>query len=484
MIHPVILCGGSGTRLWPASRKAYPKQFAPLIGDDSLYQMTLRRLSGEGFAAPLIMTGNVFRFMAREQAIDIGLSDARIVIEPAARDTAPAILTAALLLEETPDAMMLIAPSDHVIGDIPAFLETVAAAKAAAESGALVTFGITPDRPETGYGYLELPDKPEGSAAVRLKSFCEKPDAETAQNMLDAGNYLWNGGIFLFRVSDILTAFEKHAPDLVAPCRGAIATGSNDLSFFRLGSEAYACAEAISFDYAIMEKAETVMAVPMSSAWSDLGSWEALWQVQGPDADGMATHGAVTALDCTNSYLRSEEDNVQLVGLGLNNIVAVAMRDAVLVADKSRSQDVKAIVSELRSQKIAQADDYPRFHRPWGWYETLCLDARFQVKRIMVRPGGVLSLQSHHHRSEHWIVVAGTAEVTIGDEVKLVCENQSVYIPLGAIHLSFPHLVLSCEPCAHVSVQVDRKDGGDHTTFRSLHDLKCFDPSPAADRHI
>lgn len=434
MIHPVILCGGSGTRLWPASRKAYPKQFAPLIGEESLYQMTLRRLTGPEFAAPLIMTGDDFRFMATEQAAEIGLSDARIVIEPAARDTAPAILTAALLLEQTPDAMMLVAPSDHVIGDVPAFLKTIAVAADAARTGALVTFGITPDRPETGYGYLELPNTPDGVTAIKLNSFREKPDAETAQKMVDAGNYLWNGGIFLFRVSDIIAAFEKHAADLVAPCRAAIAEGADDLSFFRLGAAAYGRAKAISFDYAIMEKADDVMAVPMSSAWSDLGSWEALWQAQSPDENGLATHGAVTALDCTDSYLRSEEDNVQLVGLGLNNIVAVAMRDAVLVADKSRSQDVKAIVSALRAKKVTQADDYPRFHRPWGWYETLCIDTRFQVKRIMVKPGGVLSLQSHHHRSEHWIVVAGTAEVTIGEDVKLVTENQGVYIPLGAVH--------------------------------------------------
>lgn len=434
MIHPVILCGGSGTRLWPASRKAYPKQFAPLVGQDSLYQMTLRRLSGEGFTAPLIMTGDDFRFMAMEQAADIGLSDARVVIEPEARDTAPAILTAALLLEQSPDAMMLVAPSDHVIGDIPAFLESVAAGKTAAETGALVTFGITPDRPETGYGYLELPGTPEGTQAVELESFREKPDAETAAQMLAAGNYLWNGGIFLFRVRDIIAAFETHAPELIDPCRAAISEGSEDLGFFRLGAEGYAGAKAISFDYAIMEKVDRVMAVPMDCQWSDLGSWESLWQAQGPDAEGNAVVGTAVALECEGSYLRSEEANMQLVGLGLKDVVAVAMRDAVLVADKSRAQDVKAVVSALRKAGVAQADDYPRFHRPWGWYETLCLDTRFQVKRIMVKPGGVLSLQSHHHRSEHWIVVAGTAEVTIGEEVKLVTENQGVYIPLGTVH--------------------------------------------------
>jgi len=434
MIFPVILCGGSGTRLWPTSRKSYPKQFAPLMGELSLYQMTLSRLSGDMFAAPLIMTGDDFRFMATEQAADIGLTDARVVIEPSGRDTAPAILTAALLLKDTPDALMLVAPSDHVIGDIPLFLQSVKAATAAAQSGALVTFGVAPDRPETGYGYLELSTTPQGADAVKLTSFCEKPDLNTAQKMLNAGNYLWNGGIFLFRVADILAAFKKHAEMLMAPCQNAIADGQEDLSFFRLGAEAYAEATSISFDYAIMEKAENVTAVPMLSTWSDLGSWEAIWQITGSDESGVTTSGQVTALDCSNTYLRSEEENVHLVGLGLDNIIAVAMRDAVLVADKSRSQDVKAVVSELRRQNIAQADDYPRFHRPWGWYETLCLDARFQVKRIMVKPGGVLSLQSHHHRSEHWIVVAGTAEVTIGEDVKLVTENQGVYIPLGAVH--------------------------------------------------
>lgn len=434
MIHPVILCGGSGTRLWPVSRKAYPKQFAPLIGDESLYQMTLRRLSGPGFAAPVIMTGDDFRFMAMEQAAAIGLSDARVFIEPMARDTAPAILTAALVLKVQPDAVMLVAPSDHVIADPDAFVRCVNIAAQAAEGGALVTFGVTPDRPETGYGYLELSETPNGSDAIALKSFREKPDAATAQDMIDAGNYLWNAGIFLFRVSDILAAFKEHTPDLIVACDTALAKSKEDLGFCRLDSDSYAGATAISFDYAIMEKAKKVMTVPMQSAWSDLGSWDSLWQAEVPDENGIATHGSVTTIDCTNSYLRSEDPNIQLVGLGLDNIVAVAMRDAILVADKSRGQDVKAVVSALRAKSVAQADDYPRFHRPWGWYETLCLDSRFQVKRIMVKPGGVLSLQSHHHRSEHWIVVAGTAEVTIGEEVKLVTENQGVYIPLGTVH--------------------------------------------------
>lgn len=434
MIIPVILCGGSGTRLWPASRKAYPKQFTKLIGDESLYQMTLRRFTGPDFAAPLIMTGDDFRFMASEQASSIGLNDARVVIEPQARDTAPAILTAALMLKDTPDAVMLVAPSDHVIADLEAFQNAIRKGADHAKDGTLVTFGIAPTRPETGYGYLELDGTPQNGTPLPLKSFREKPDLATAEKMLAEGNYLWNGGLFMFRVKDVLDAFNTHAVNLVAPCTDAIAHGEKDLGFLRLSPDHYGAADAISFDYAIMEKVEKVTAVPFDGGWSDLGSWDALWQTLGPDDDGMVTHGNVTSIDSTGSYLRSEDENIRLVGLGLTDIVAVAMRDAVLVADKSRAQDVKAVVGALRAAQAPQADDYPRFHRPWGWYETLCLGSRFQVKRIMVKPGGVLSLQSHMHRSEHWVVVEGTAEVTIGEETKLVTENQGVYIPLGAVH--------------------------------------------------
>lgn len=433
-IHPVILCGGSGTRLWPVSRKAYPKQFAALIGADSLYQMTLNRFTRPGYGAPLVMTGDAFRFLATDQAQATGLSDARVVVEPVGRDTAPAILTAALMLEEDPDALMLVAPSDHVIGDVAAFHGAVAEGVKAALTGAFVTFGVVPTRPETGYGYLELDGASDAGAAVALKSFREKPDLATAEQMLAQGGYLWNGGIFLMRVRELIAAFDTHAPQMITACRKAIAQGAEDLDFFRLDDAAYGAAEKISFDYAIMEKAEHVMAVPLDCDWSDLGAWDALWQTAGPDAAGNATAGPATALDCRDSYLRSEDDTIQLVGLGLEGVVAVAMRDAVLVADKSRAQDVKGVVDRLRRAQVAQADDYPRFHRPWGWYETLCLGARFQVKRIMVKPGGVLSLQSHHHRSEHWVVVSGTAEVTVHQDTRLLTENESVYIPLGAVH--------------------------------------------------
>ena len=437
MIHPVILCGGSGTRLWPSSRQAYPKQFSPLLGEDSLYQTTLRRFSGADFAAPLVMTGDAFRFHATQQAQAIGLTDARVVVEPVARDTAPAILVAALLLEDEPDAQMLVSPSDHVVADVPALLAAIReGARAAAADGALVTFGVVPDRPETGYGYLELASDFEAvpPRAHRLENFREKPDAETAKGFLATGRHLWNAGLFLFRVRDVIAAFARHAPDLVGPCREAVRSAVEDLGFLRLDEAAYAQAEAISFDYAVMEKVQTAVAVPVDCGWSDLGSWDALWQAVGPDAAGLVTQGEATAIDCRDSFLRSEEEGLRLVGLGLDGIVAVAMRDAVLVARKDRSQDLKAVVAALRQAKVAQADDYPRFHRPWGWYETLCLGRRFQVKRIMVRPGGVLSLQSHVHRSEHWVVVEGTAEVTVGEDKKLISENESVYIPLGSVH--------------------------------------------------
>lgn len=432
-LHPVILCGGSGTRLWPASRKTFPKQFAPLLGQNSLYQGTLQRFSDGNYAAPMIMTGEDFRFMAVEQANALGLDDARVVVEPVGRDTAAAILAAALMLESNPNDLMLVAPSDHVMTDTPAFHRAVEAGRAAAEDGALVTFGVTPNRPETGFGYLQLAGRPEGVTATTITKFTEKPDLETAKSMLDAGHYLWNAGVFMGKVKDFIAAFETHAPDLIPPVRNAVDKVQSDLDFCRLDEASFADARAVSIDYAIMENAEWVVAVPLDCGWSDLGSWDALWDITKTD-DSNAIIGDAMAINCEGTYLRSDDPGMTLVGLGLKDTVAVAMRDAVLVADKSKAQEVKGVVEMLRKADKAQADDYPRFHRPWGWYETLCLDTRFQVKRIMVKPGGVLSLQSHRHRSEHWIVVAGTAEVTIGEDVQLVTENQGVYIPLGAKH--------------------------------------------------
>ena len=436
MIVPVILCGGSGTRLWPISRKSYPKQFAPLLGKESLFQASLRRLQGREFGAPMILTNADFRFLATDQLAEIGLEDARILIEPVGRNTAPAILIAALSLRETPEALMLVAPSDHIISDEAGFVAAVLEGAKAAKSGKLVTFGIKPDRAETGYGYLELPSPLVSNAPKvhELVKFVEKPGASDAVKMLESGRYLWNAGIFLFRVKDILAAFEMHAPFLMQPCKDALAKGSNDLNFFRLDEVSYAACNDISIDYAVMEKAADLAVVPYAGGWNDLGSWDALWRASGPDGDGVVTQGNALALDCENVLLRSEEDNLHIVGLGLKNITAIAMRDAVLVADMGSSQRVKEIVDLLKKAKVPQAVDYPRFHRPWGWYETLSLGQRFQVKRIMVKPGGRLSLQSHVHRAEHWVVVEGTAKITVDKEVKLLTENQSVYIPLGAVH--------------------------------------------------
>ncbi|MCX8955283.1 mannose-1-phosphate guanylyltransferase/mannose-6-phosphate isomerase, partial [Ruegeria sp. NA] len=310
----------------------------------------------------------------------------------------------------------------------------VAAGISAARTGQLVTFGITPDRPETGYGYLKLAGAPEGTAPVKLDSFVEKPDVITATAMLADGKHLWNGGIFLFRACDIITAFETHAPTLMSPVRAACEAAKTDLGFLRLDPEAWKQAEDISIDYAVMEKADNLSVVPFSAGWSDLGDWSSVWREAGPDDNGVVASGSATAIECSDTLLRSEVGNLEVVGIGLKDIIAVATSDAVLVADKSRAQDVKKAVEALKVKGANQATIFPKDYRPWGWFESLVVGGRFQVKRIHVHPGAALSLQSHHHRSEHWIVVEGTAKVTVDDEVKLVTENQSVYIPLGAVH--------------------------------------------------
>ena len=439
-ITPVLLCGGSGTRLWPLSRKSFPKQFTALQNEETLFQASARRVSGQAgdvsFAAPLIVTGSDFRFIVTEQLTEAGIDPGPVLIEPNGRNTAPAVLAAALHVHaEDPDAVLLVAPSDHVIPDTAAFHAAVSSGLKAVRRGQMVTFGITPDRPETGYGYLELSSAPQpDGAAVALSRFVEKPGADAARAMLDAGTFLWNAGIFLFSARDILDAYRTHAPALVSPVQEAVARAKADLGFLRLDPEAWDQVEDISVDYAVMEKAENLSVVPFSAAWSDLGSWEAVHRESPQDAAGVACSPHAHAIDCTNSLLRSESPDIELVGIGLDNIVAIATTDAVLVAHASRSQDVKTAVSLLKTQGLRQATSFPRDHRPWGHFETLALADRFQVKRIVVKPGAALSLQSHVHRSEHWIVVSGTARVTVGEDVRLVTENQSVYIPLGTVH--------------------------------------------------
>ncbi len=441
MITPVLLCGGSGTRLWPLSRKSFPKQFSKLTGEESLFQASILRFSGPAFGAPLIVTADDFRFIVREQLVHAGCAPAAIMIEPEGRDTAPAVLAAALhLLDSDPDALMLVAPSDHVIPDADLFQQAVAAALPAAEAGQLVTFGIAPDRPETAYGYLEV-DAPSvldgivttGTGCLPVRRFIEKPNAERAEELLAEGRYLWNAGIFLFRASAILKAFETHAPNMIPPARQAVEGSVRDLGFTRLAAEPWGRVPATSIDYAIMERSDNIAVMPYGGRWSDLGDWASVWhETAGPD--GVALSGPASAIGCAGTLLRSESPGQKIVGIGLDDIVAVAMPDAVLVAHRSRAQEVKAAVTALRKEGATQADVFPRDHRPWGWFEVLATGTRFQVKRIVVHPGAALSLQSHHHRSEHWIVVQGTAKVTVDAEVKLVTENQSVYIPLGAVH--------------------------------------------------
>ena len=439
-ITPVILCGGSGTRLWPLSRASYPKQFGRVLGERSLFQEAVARLPETAFAKPVIVTTAEFRFIVTEQLGAIGRAPGAVLIEPEGRNTAPAILAAALTIAETaPDGLMLVCPSDHAIADAEAFRSAVAAGAEEAAGGRLVTFGVRPSRAETGYGYLELGEAfgeglGDSPAPLPLRRFVEKPGPAAAEAMVAGGRHLWNSGIFLFSVRATLAAFAEHQPALLDAVRAAVAGATPDLAFLRLAPEPWGRAESISIDYAIMERAADLAVVPLSGGWSDLGAWDAIAREMGPDPAGVALSGEAYAIDCANTLLRAESGEQALVGIGLKNIVAVAMRDAVLVADLRDGQRVKEAVELLKARGAPQATEFPRCHRPWGWYETLALGPRFQVKRIMVHPGGRLSLQSHVHRAEHWVVVAGTARVPVGETARLLAENESVYVPLGAVH--------------------------------------------------
>jgi len=438
LIWPVILCGGAGTRLWPASRKSFPKQFVQLIGQSSLFQRAAKLICEEGFASPTVVTAEPFRFVVRDQLEGICKQAGTILLEPEGRNTAPAVLAAALALRaQAADAVMLVLPSDHLIPDSAAFRQAVWQALPAAKAKRLVTFGINPSRPETGYGYLELEEASTLDIVTgpqQLVRFVEKPDETTAIEMLATGRYLWNAGIFLFRADTIIEAFERYAPETLAAVSDAFANATMDLGFTRLDHISWLKAPSVSIDYAIMEKHDALTVMPYAAGWSDLGDWQSVWRESAPDQDGNVCSGGATAIECRGSLLRSENPGVEIVGVRLEDMVVIATGDAVLITPKRASQQVGKAVAALKEKGATQAEANVRELRPWGWFESLAHGDRFQVKRIIVKPGASMSLQSHHHRSEHWIIVAGTAKITVADQVHLLTENQSIYVPLGAKH--------------------------------------------------
>ncbi|MCA0197268.1 MAG: mannose-1-phosphate guanylyltransferase/mannose-6-phosphate isomerase [Proteobacteria bacterium] len=431
---PVILSGGSGTRLWPLSREAYPKQFLPLAGEDTMLQATWQRVAALASGAPLVVANEEHRFMVAEQLRQAGCVPAAILLEPTGRNTAPAIAVAALqATAEGADPLLLVLPSDHVVADPAAFRAAVARAVPAAEAGRLVTFGIVPTGPETGYGYIKaIAGQGAQAAALKVDRFVEKPDAATAAQYVASGEYFWNSGMFLFRASCYLAELERHAPAMLTACRAAFAGASRDADFVRLDKATFAACPSDSIDYAVMEKTAEAAVLPIAVGWNDVGSWSALWEVAEQDGDGNAHHGDVLALDCRNTLAWADRRLVAMIGL--RDVVVVDSDDSLLVAHKDHVQDVKTVVARLKASERPEPTFHRKVYRPWGAYDSIDMGERFQVKRITVNPGAALSLQMHHHRAEHWIVVSGTAEVTRGDEILLLSENQSTYIPLGVTH--------------------------------------------------
>jgi mannose-1-phosphate guanylyltransferase len=437
---PVILCGGTGTRLWPLSRATYPKQYWPLAGngEHTLLQQTQLRLDGlPGLAPPLLVCNEEHRFIVAEQLRQIGVKPAAILLEPVGRNTAPAVAIAALqATARGEDPLLLVLAADHVIRQAATFRATVTAGLAAAEAGRLVTFGIVPTAPETGYGYIEAAEAISAGEAPRepvpIARFVEKPDRATAEQFLATGRFTWNSGMFLFRASAMLAELERLAPEVVSACRAALEHDSADLDFLRLEREAFARCPNVAIDVAVMEKTDRGAVLPLAAGWSDVGSWSALWETADRDSAGNVLRGRVISQDSHNCYLRSESRLV--VGLGVDDLVVVETDDVVLVAHRSRAQDVKTIVGQLEAEGASESKAHRRIYRPWGSYDGITEGDRWQVKKIVVNPGASLSLQMHHHRAEHWVVVRGTAVVEKDGVEELVGENQSTYIPLGCRH--------------------------------------------------
>ncbi|HEY1260046.1 MAG TPA: mannose-1-phosphate guanylyltransferase/mannose-6-phosphate isomerase [Stellaceae bacterium] len=437
MIHPVILSGGSGTRLWPMSRSLYPKQLLALTGSGSLLQQTAKRVADPGrFAPPLVVANEEHRFIIGEQLREIGVVPQALLLEPVGRNTAPAACVAALTLleaEAEPGPLMLLLPSDHAIGDAAAFAAAIDCATSAARQGALVAFGITPERPETGYGYIRSGAPYDGAeGAFAIAAFVEKPEPKRAREFLASGTHYWNSGIFLFPARRYLDELERLRPDIVAACREALAAVQSDADFTRLGKDAFASCPAESIDYAVMEHTAAAVVVPVAMGWSDVGSWDALWEMGAKDEAGNLIEGNVIAEAASNCYFRSEAGLV--AAIGVSDLVVVATGDAVMVAPREQTQEVRRLVARLVAEGRSEAEALPTVHRPWGTYKALHNGHRVQVKHITVKPGGRLSLQLHHHRAEHWIVVQGTAKILRGDTEMILTEDQSTYIPLGTRH--------------------------------------------------
>ncbi len=427
---PVILSGGSGTRLWPLSRRQHPKQFLPLVSSKTMVQETLMRLHGvEGLQPPIGVCNEDHRFMMAEQLREIDSQPSAIILEPVGKNTAPAVALAALTAD--PGDVLLILPADHVITNVPVFQKAVKKANILAEKGFLVTFGIVPNKPETGYGYIKAGDSLDKDS-YHVAAFVEKPEQTQAQKYIDSGNYYWNSGMFAFKAGRFLEELEKFQPDILAVCKKALSQSQRDIDFVRLNKEAFMQCPDDSVDYAVMEKTDQAVVIPLDANWNDIGSWSALWEVTNKDEQGNATSGDVLALNTKNSYLHSSSKLITTVGV--DNLVVIETEDAVLVANKDKVQEVKNIVDQLKAENRTESEIHKKVYRPWGYYHSVDNSDRHQAKRIVVKPGAKLSLQKHHHRAEHWVVVKGTATVTKGDQQSLLSENESTYIPLGVTH--------------------------------------------------